>query len=104
MKNIDCLFTLSTADFLKEYRSFSSQGNDGIKSQLQIWISLKERILNGEEYLFDKYLIPLLTPLINSFASRLPEYGTYREDYRQEANMDIYYHLTDYDPDRKSVV
>lgn len=98
MTDVTVLFTLSTADFLKEYRSFSSQGEDGIKSQLQIWTALKERILNGEEYLFDKYLIPLLTPLINSFAARLPEYGTYREDYRQEANMDIYYHLTDYNP------
>lgn len=98
MADIKDLFTLSTEDFVKAYRNFKTNDSEGFNAQLAVWITLKERILSGESSLFDKYLIPLLTPLINRYITSLPEYGTWREDFKQEVQIDFYFHLTDYEP------
>ena len=98
MKSIEALFTLSTADFVTAYRSFNPKNSEDFQTQLQIWVMLKERILAGEDELFDKYLMPLVQPLVNRYIGCLPEYGTYREDFRQEASIDFCFHLVDYEP------
>ena len=69
MKSIEALFTLSTADFVTAYRSFNPKNSEDFQTQLQIWVMLKERILAGEDELFDKYLMPLVQPFLRTHHS-----------------------------------
>lgn len=93
---IAALFTLSTTEFVKFYR------NSAFDTKLSIWVELRRRILDdGDTNLFEKYLFPLLSPLIfnaiNHFMYTF--HDPYEaEDFEQEIKLDFYIHLADYNP------
>ena len=86
------LFSSDTATFVETYRKLD------FSNQLFVWIEMQRRILAGDTGTFIKYLMPLLSPIINSFKNRLKPYGTYREDFAQEAQIAVYEHMADYNP------
>lgn len=93
---IAALFTLSTTEFVKFYRK------SDFETKLSIWVELRRRILDdGETDLFEKYLFPLLSPIIYSAINHFMQtfHDSYEaEDFEQEIKLDFYIHLADYNP------
>lgn len=92
MTTMNSLFASDTATFVSKYQALD------FSSQLFVWIELQRRVLEGDNSVFVKYLMPVLTPIISSMKQTLPIYGTYREDFAQEAMIAVYSHLSDYNP------
>lgn len=93
MKTFDELFILSTSDFLSEVADAS------FTDRFLVWKELQKRILaDPNDPCLTYYLIPMLSPAIDHYKYKLPAYGTYREDFEQEAVLDIYLNIENYQP------
>ena len=89
---LNALFTADTRTFVKAYREMDDHG------KLLVWVELQRRCLEGDMTVFVKYLMPVLKPVITYYGSHLPDHGTYREDFEQEAMITVFEHLPDYNP------
>jgi hypothetical protein len=74
--------------------------NSSFEDKLSIWKFLRTEFVENHnlEY-FDRYIIPLMQPIIDKYKNKLAEYSTYREDFEQDVIIDIFTHFSQYNPD-----
>lgn len=91
MENI---MKLSGDAFLREVLAANHE------TRYEVWVQLRERLDSAQKAeCFAEHLQPLLMPMILSYKNRLPQQE--QEDFVQDALLDCYRRVCDYDPEHE---
>lgn len=77
VKNINPNTVLSNEDVIEIL-------NSSFNEKFFVWAKLKELIQSGHRDLIFTAVMPLLNPITQFYEKHLPDYGTYREDFRSD--------------------